>query len=509
MPYLICLLLLLGILTFLFFSKLQKSSLTHNDLLTLLDQLQYKHEGGVCNGFTLIWAQESAMGLEEKFYDRLSLIDREKGTLVKRLDCISQKIKAGCILSVEEEEISEIPPFLEAVCLAQLPENYYDIYNQSISQSNINAIYNITRPSRIHNGKVSQHILNKTFTLRDQQAVHSFLQTLASIITNEVMVVCNSEEHTVGFRKFEKDIWLFIDINTLFKQKKQRPYQLLTTDELSFTLYHSLFESSARLIINCTFVSSIEQKKLSQQLHTLYDLYPVYINDIDGNNCRDITPLVIAVQNGDVPTVQATIRLARHNKIAITQSTLHDALFYASACNQVYILEYLLTSMAIDINIRCGDMKESILSIACDYNNMDVVRFLLQQPNIRVNLPNIAGMTPLMQACKSDKTKNNVLLFQMLLAAGADISLTNAQGKTAYILAYEHNNAAALQVINDYMADNRTRSSKSAWVDHRHTWQSERQKPISFQGFHSGFTRCRPLPHNDFGKEESKGASLR
>lgn len=56
----------------------KQNALEHEDLLTLFDKFNYKHEDGVCHGFTLTWAQEAALGLDYQFYNRLNLIKREK-----------------------------------------------------------------------------------------------------------------------------------------------------------------------------------------------------------------------------------------------------------------------------------------------------------------------------------------------------------------------------------------------------------------------------------------------
>lgn len=61
----------------LFFTP-RRNALEHEDLLTLFDKFNYEHGDGVCHGFTLTWALETAHGLDEQFYSRLNLIKNKK-----------------------------------------------------------------------------------------------------------------------------------------------------------------------------------------------------------------------------------------------------------------------------------------------------------------------------------------------------------------------------------------------------------------------------------------------
>ncbi|RUR22683.1 Dot/Icm T4SS effector AnkG/AnkZ/LegA7 [Legionella qingyii] len=426
------------------------NALEHEDLLALFDKFNYQHDDGVCHGFTLTWAQEAALGLDHQFYNRLNLIKREKQTLPNSLYAITEKIKSSQTLSKKEQKRNEIRPFFEAICLAQSPDDYYEFYAQSLQQSNIDAIYKMIQLHFCRTQNVVKKLFGKTMSFASPEGVNKFLNNLNEIllIKNDVVIVCSSEEHTVGFKKHKNNVWLFMNINQLYEQSEEYPYQLLTSEELCPALYHSLFETSKQLVIHCAFIAKPGQRKLTQKIQSLDELYPVNLKCTQISNCRGYGALSIGVQNDDWNTVSKILRL--HNKSpVISQSELEHAFFYAAACNRSNIMNQLRNIPKIDINIPCNKGR-SPLGIACEYGNESVVQLLLRDKNIKVNIKDTKEMTPLMLACKSYYTQKNPALFRLLLDAGANIALTNLNGETAYEIAENHDNQAALNVLASY-----------------------------------------------------------
>lgn len=425
----------------------KQNALEHEDLLTLFDKFNYKHEDGVCHGFTLTWAQEAALGLDYQFYNRLNLIKREKRTLPDTLQAISEKIRSSQTLSRKEQKRNEIRPFLEAICLAQSPDDYHEIYAQVIQQSNIDTIYKMIQLNLCRNQNTVKNLFSKTISLASPQNVKEFLQQLHVILPakSHVTVVCSSEEHTVGFKKHKDNTWLFMDINHLYEQSEEYPYQLLTSEKLCPILYKSLFESSKSLVFHCSFIAKSGKRNLTQKIRTIDDLYPISSESMQISNCRGYGALALAVQNDDRSTVWKILRLHNRSPV-ISQSELEHALFYAAACNRSSIMNQLLNILKIDINRPCNH-DDSPLGVACRYGNESVVQLLLRDANINVNMQNSKGMTPLMLACKSSYTQKNPALFKLLLAAKASVTLINDNGETALDISKKHDNQAALNVI--------------------------------------------------------------
>ncbi|MCW8469690.1 ankyrin repeat domain-containing protein [Fluoribacter gormanii] len=440
------------VISTLFTYTTRRNALEHEELLALFDKFNYQHDDGVCHGFTLTWAQEAALGLDYQFYNRLNLIKREKQTLPNSLDAITEKIKSSQTLSRKEQKRNEIRPFFEAICLAQSPDDYYEFYAQTLQQSNIDAIYKMIQLHFSRTQNTVKNLFGKTMSFASFQDLNKFLNNLNEIlfIKNDVVIVCSSEEHTVGFKKHKSNVWLFMDINHLYEQSEDYPYQLLTSEELCPVLYQSLFETSEQLVVHCAFIAKPGQRRLIQKIQSLDELFPVNLESTQINNCRGYGPLAIGVQNDDRNTVSKILRL--HNKSSvISQSELEHAFFYAAACNRSNIMNHLKNIPKIDINIPCNKGR-SPLGVACEYGNESVVQLLLRDKNINVNIKDSKEMTPLMLACKSSYTQKNPALFKLLLDAGANTALMNLNGETAYEIAKNHDNQTALNIMASYSA---------------------------------------------------------
>ncbi|CAM2852913.1 ankyrin repeat-containing protein [Legionella steigerwaltii] len=430
----------------------KRNALEHEDLLTLFEKFNYEHGEGVCHGFTLTWAQEAALGIEHQFYNRLNLIKKEKETLPHTLHAITEKIKSSQMLSKKERRLNEIKPFLETICLAQSPDDYAEVYAQTIQQSDIDIIYKIIQLNLCRNQNTVKNLFSKTMSLASPREVNGFLNQLNDLLAtkNQVVVVCSSEEHTVGFKKHKDNTWLFMDINHLYEQTEEYPYHLLTSDELVPILCKSLFETSERLVFHCSFIAKTGHRKLTQHIQALDELYPIDSKNIQISNCRGYGTLALAVQNDDRNTVREILRLHKKSPV-ISQPELEHALFYAAACNRSYIMNQLKNIPKIDINGSCDLEGNSPLGVACKYGNEDVVQLLLRDDCIAVNLQSTKErMTPLMLACKSSYTQKKPALFEMLLAAGANAALTNINEETAYDIAKEHNNQTGLQIMGSH-----------------------------------------------------------
>ncbi|KTC80697.1 ankyrin repeat-containing protein [Legionella cherrii] len=458
----------------------KRNALEHEDLLTLFDKFNYEHGDGVCHGFTLTWAQEAALGLDYQFYNRLNLIKKEKATLLHTLHSITEKIKASQSLTKKERKLNEIKPFLEAICLAQSPDDYAEIYAQSIQQSDIDIIYKMIQLNLSRNQNTVKNLFSKTMSFASPKEVNKFFHQLNVLLNakNQVVVVCSSEEHTVGFKKHKDNTWLFLDINHLYEQTEEYPYQLLTSEELVPILYQSLFETSKHLIVHCSFVAKTGQRRLTEHIRGLGSLYPIHSKNLLITNCRGYGALALAVQNDDRNTVRELLHLDKKSPV-ISQSELEHALFYAAACNRADLMNQLKNIPKININQSCDHAGNSPLGIACKYGNEAIVKLLLRDNRIEVNPKNASGMTPLMLACKSSYTQKKPALFQMLLAAGAKAELTNTHENTAYDIAKEHDNQTALQIIGSYHPKPAPQPS-SAEVSSRNSGKSKHGSMVSF-----------------------------
>jgi ankyrin repeat protein len=178
-----------------------------------------------------------------------------------------------------------------------------------------------------------------------------------------------------------------------------------------------------------------------QQAKQRRDLVVAVINQQDRNGC---TSLIHASgqHHRDVVTFLlqqgADLRLCDLDGVSCLARALHrgaleislDLIAFARATLPAADAQAFLNARSVD-----GDCA---LSICSAYGHLDIVRALLQSDDasgvsvhVEVNGQDSLGFSPLMRAAARGHTK----VVEMLLAAGADDSLTNIDGKTMHNVA--------------------------------------------------------------------------
>ena len=102
-------------------------------------------------------------------------------------------------------------------------------------------------------------------------------------------------------------------------------------------------------------------------------------------------------------------------------------IFEAIDNNDIVRVKELLDS-GIDVNIK-NESGDTLLHIVCSYNsNIEIVKLLLEQPNIDMNTKNYYGKTPLYLACE----ENHVETVKLLLKhPDIDVNSKTNNGKTS------------------------------------------------------------------------------
>ena len=176
--------------------------------------------------------------------------------------------------------------------------------------------------------------------------------------------------------------------------------------------------------------------------------------DVNARDKRGFTPLMRAVLNGSVETVQ-TLMAFKPDLNAQTTDPDPDtsgstALMYAVAKDRKEVVDMLLDAGA-DIN-ESDVYVGSALTWAAYYDREDLVADLLDRgadPNV---LNNVGG-TPLIVAA----TKGSTRIVQMLLDHGADPGTKSKDGKNALGWAQAARRADVAKVLQDAAAAKRKR----------------------------------------------------
>lgn len=106
------------------------------------------------------------------------------------------------------------------------------------------------------------------------------------------------------------------------------------------------------------------------------------------------------------------------------------------------LFKYLIERQ-VSIDICRG--KENVLTFATHYGNYNVAEFLIKENYFDINSKDLAGDTALIVATKN----NQAQIIQLLLELGADKSLTDSKGKTAYDYAVELNNKDVIILLTN------------------------------------------------------------
>ena len=105
------------------------------------------------------------------------------------------------------------------------------------------------------------------------------------------------------------------------------------------------------------------------------------------------------------------------------------------------LIKILLTH-GVNINQTDAD-GYSLLNIAIDTNNTDIVACILENSKPDIDLQDDEGMTALISAAK----KNNCAIIKLLLTYGADINKADYNGVTALMIAANWGNVEAVQCL--------------------------------------------------------------
>ena len=128
---------------------------------------------------------------------------------------------------------------------------------------------------------------------------------------------------------------------------------------------------------------------------------------------------------------------ANVNYESVTGNDVLSCAVYASKWHNdtIDVIEYL-EQEGINIYKKYSETDNTLLHKACECDSLRVIQYLIEQRGFDVNAVNADGDTPLIYFLRfASKREKDTLLY--LVQAGADLTIQNNEGKTAYDYAVE------------------------------------------------------------------------
>lgn len=136
------------------------------------------------------------------------------------------------------------------------------------------------------------------------------------------------------------------------------------------------------------------------------------IINADVKNSDGKTPLIEAVIDNNIKIVKLLIP---YSIINMGDDRDNTSLHYACEKSNTEIVKLLLEQPSININIK-NFQRKTPLHISCEIqNNFEIIRLLLEHPNINTGMLDQYERTPLHLACSIGYLDNNLSLFKLLV----------------------------------------------------------------------------------------------
>lgn len=417
--------------------------ITHSDLSNLAVLLGYpKLEKGLCAGFSGMWSNSVLANDEASFYKRLDFIATYKDDFSRLVvDIENVKKKKGTLLEENDIQLLEILSFFDGMEL-YLNSSYYPDYfpnGKLTSQSDVNDIYYLTRPSLLEKNEL-QVLLNKDYGF-SKKKLERYFDDLALQLSKypalSFPINLNCHSHSIALSYNEtKSCWNYVDTNDFENYPQEIKYvRELDTPALVESIFTSFFTDDNAVFNTRIFgIEGVISNQLHRELQQINLKYPITAEHVIQCDADYVTVLYVACQNGNLNTVREILKF-EHSSTNITvrhgltplyiacqnghlevvkellkpgyktniNEQLHNgctALYAACHSGHLDVIKTLLDSM-YKININLGKDGDTPFYIACQSGHLDVVKKLLEPMyNANINLGK-DGITPLYIACQN------------------------------------------------------------------------------------------------------------
>ena len=167
-----------------------------------------------------------------------------------------------------------------------------------------------------------------------------------------------------------------------------------------------------------------------------------------------MTPFAIACMDGHLSLIQEMINESKEVNLDLNSTNLDGLTPFAFACSkgQVEVVKLLLEHEKEGIDLNIPDINgRTPFSFACfnkqdqrehkrweenepicSNETMEIVKLLLENPDIDLNMPDNNGNTPFLFACRRKDTEIIELLLNHATSKNIDVNRTNVHGQTPF-----------------------------------------------------------------------------
>jgi methionyl-tRNA formyltransferase len=303
----------------------------------------------------------------------------------------------------------------------------------------------------------------------------SLLPKYKGMYTSAIPILNGDEESGVTLHHIDNGI----DTGDIIDQKK---FEISLWDNAE-TLYKKYIETSIELF-KSNFERILNQNFNSYPQNSIYSTYysKAYIDyekeiKIDLNSTafqihnqlrafnfrRYQLPLVhgYKIHRSEISTLRCTGKpgtIEYEDDFKLTLNTIDyfidvykdklKEIFLAAESGDILALR-MYSSNGYNLNEK-NQFGWDILIVACFYEHIELVEYILKNDICSVNSVNSNGTTALMYSMTSASKSSRTDILSLLLSFGADLKLCDEKGKNIFDYASEYNNSIIISYLNDY-----------------------------------------------------------
>lgn len=265
------------------------------------------------------------------------------------------------------------------------------------------------------------------------------------MIITLVLTTSACGEKPKGPKQKLKEMGIPVEKSSLFEQA--RANNLETLDLLFKTGLDplSINEKNGQTLLLIALEN--DQQQLLQAILTIGQNDPRFKDYINHRNKKGVTPVLYAVEEGDLELLDTFLALSADPEI--TDKEQNSLLHLAIKKNDNALFEKVFTLPGAEtmLNSRNASL-ETPLMLAIKENATAFITPLLDK-GANPNIADRSKATPLMVAARN----NNIKLISQLLEKGAEVNVMDVQGKTPLIYGIEHNNPEMVDLLLQAGAD--------------------------------------------------------